>query len=102
MQNQINFRQKAKVPSVASCYAFDGAFAILSLLKANYVPAHKVIIAKMQKHWPEFAESGRSELDDIFAFREERLAGHQSFITVAFLSHLINPEQVEIIDQHNF
>ncbi|MGF7047767.1 hypothetical protein J2T13_002273 [Paenibacillus sp. DS2015] len=70
--------------------------------KVNYVPAHKVIIAKLQKYWTEFAETGHREIDSSFAFWEERLAGHQSFITVAFLSHLINPEQVEIIDQHNF
>ncbi|MGU3471876.1 hypothetical protein ACLBWT_12080 [Paenibacillus sp. D51F] len=70
--------------------------------KANYVPAHKVIIAKLQKHWLEFTESGNSELDDMFEFWEERLAGHQSFITLAFLSHLLNPKKIEIIDQHNF
>ncbi|WP_339192766.1 hypothetical protein [Paenibacillus sp. FSL W8-1287] len=70
--------------------------------KVNYVPAHKVIIAKLQKYWPEFAESGRTEIDDIFAFWEDRLAGHQSFITIAFLSHLLNPDKIEIIDQHNF
>ncbi|AIQ38549.1 hypothetical protein R50345_30400 [Paenibacillus sp. FSL R5-0345] len=70
--------------------------------KSNFVPAHKVIIAKLQKHWPEFAEKGKLELDDIFAFWEERLAGHQSFITIAFLSHLICSKKVEIIDQHNF
>lgn len=70
--------------------------------KANYVTAHKAIIAKLQKYWPEFAESGRLELDDIFAFWEEKLAGHQSFITIAFLSHLICSKKVEIIDQHNF
>ncbi|MEK5257569.1 hypothetical protein NST74_29420 [Paenibacillus sp. FSL F4-0125] len=70
--------------------------------KPNYVPAHKVIIAKLQKYWPEFAETGKLELDDIFAFWEEKLAGHQSFITIAFLSHLICSKKVEIIDQHNF
>jgi hypothetical protein len=70
--------------------------------KSNYVPAHKVIIAKLQKHWPDFSEAGKLELDDIFAFWEERLEGHQSFITIAFLSHLISSKKVEIIDQHNF
>ena len=70
--------------------------------KPNYVPAHKVIIAKLQKYWSEFAEAGKLELDDIFAFWEEKLAGHQSFITIAFLSNLICSKKVEIIDQHNF
>ncbi|MGG1519033.1 hypothetical protein ABE504_26720 [Paenibacillus oryzisoli] len=70
--------------------------------KVNYVPAHKIIIAKLQKYWPEFAESGKSEIDEIFAFWEDRLAGHQTFITVAYLSHLLNPDKIEIIDQHNF
>ncbi len=59
--------------------------------KANYVPEHKVIIAKLQKYWPEFAESGKAELDDIFAFWEERLAGHQLLIAIAFSSFIVFP-----------
>lgn len=70
--------------------------------KTSYVPAHKVIIAKLQKHWPEFAELGQCDFKSTFTYWEERLAGHQSFTTVAFLAHLMNPEQVGLIDPHSF
>jgi hypothetical protein len=70
--------------------------------KANYVPAHKVIIAKVQKYWPEFASAGNYDIDSTFNFFENKLAGHQNFITISFLFHLIHSDELEIIDQHNF
>jgi hypothetical protein len=36
--------------------------------KASYVPAHKVIIAKVQKYWPEYPLAGNYDLDSTFDF----------------------------------
>lgn len=70
--------------------------------KASYVPTHKVIIAKVQKYWPEYAAAGNYDIDSTFDFFENKLAGHQNFITISFLFHLVHSNEFEIIDQHNF
>ncbi|ASA24946.1 hypothetical protein [Paenibacillus donghaensis] len=69
--------------------------------KTSFVPAHKVI-AKLQKYWPEFADVGQCDLNSTFTFWDAQLTGHQSFTTVAFLAHLMNSEQVGLIDPHSF
>jgi hypothetical protein len=70
--------------------------------KNNYVGAHKIIIAKVQENFNEFIELNNFEVESIFSFWRNKLKGHQNFITIAFLTHLIHNSTVEIIDQHDF
>jgi len=76
------------------------------LRKSNFPQSHKNLIEKVQRCWPNFItylrESGNSRPERIFRFWNQTLDGHQRFITVCFLLHLLHPDEQPIIDQHSF
>ncbi len=73
------------------------------LRKSGRFPGtHKQLIADLQRRWPRLARELPKSPDRAFSLIDVRVGGPTRFITVAFILHLIHPEQVPIIDQHNF
>jgi hypothetical protein len=63
-------------------------------------PKYEGIISSFADGWPSFLEEGATSGDDVFNYWSERIGS--SFISVAFISHLIYPSEVPIVDQHTF
>jgi len=74
--------------------------------KDNYPFKQKLLISKIESLWPVFRDWALSSGDQFtpeatFQWWDKRL-GKLRYITCAYLTHLIHPQQVPIIDQHNF
>jgi hypothetical protein len=72
--------------------------------KSGYPEKHRILIGEIQNGWPDFVAS-QSQVTDarqIFDYWMGKLKGHQCFITIAFLVHLLRSDQISIIDQHNY
>jgi len=69
--------------------------------KDNYPKRHLELGMRIAKLWPDNAiQPGH---DPECAFQQWwELLGPSSFITVCFLLHLANPDDIPILDQHNF
>ncbi len=50
--------------------------------------------------WPSFLKEGITSGDDAFNYWSESIGS--SFISVAFIAHLIHPSEIPIVDQHTF
>lgn len=72
------------------------------LKKTNYPRTHKNLVAHVQQSWPEISTSLPTEVGEAFKHIKAIVGGQNRFITVAFLTHLLYPVAVPIIDQHNF
>jgi len=71
--------------------------------KSNFPERHKMLIADIEKHWPEFASSSACRKPrETYEFWQQALGTGKRFITCAFLSHLTHAETVPLIDQHNY
>lgn len=64
--------------------------------------AHERLIAQLQDGWATAAASLPRSAEEAFVALDRHFGGKTRFITVAFLVHLIHPDRVPIIDQHNF
>ena len=74
--------------------------------KDNHPSKHKLLISQIESFWPGFRDWALSAGDQFtpeatFEWWDKRL-GKLRYITSAYLTHLIHPLQVPIIDQHNF
>lgn len=74
--------------------------------KDNFPSKQKLLISEIESLWPAFRSwalsvSGKSTPEATFQWWDKRL-GRLRYITSAYLTHLIHPLQVPIIDQHNF
>ncbi|MFJ2413031.1 hypothetical protein ACIOMR_28120 [Pseudomonas sp. NPDC087814] len=74
--------------------------------KTNYPGKQGTLIAEISKLWGEYLNwvdvlANAPLPKGTFQWWSERL-GRQRYITSAFLTHLIHPRDVPIIDQHNF
>lgn len=73
------------------------------LPKTGSIPlAHQRLIADVRQVWPRASGMVLTTPDQAFIDIDDLCGGRTRFITVAFLTHLLFPEQVPIIDQHNF
>jgi hypothetical protein len=73
------------------------------LRKGDRIPAvHQKLIAEIQQAWPRIARDLPRAPEQAFAAIDKISGGRTRFITVAFLVHLLSPERVAIVDQHNF
>lgn len=70
--------------------------------KRNYPKAHKQLIIRIERVWPEYVASGCKASKETFDFWKKALEKRQRYITIAFLTHLIHPNDAPIIDQHNY
>jgi len=72
------------------------------LRKRRIPTAHEALIADLQARWPVLSRDLPPTPDAAFAMLHEAFGGATRYITVAFLTHLLYPTTVPIIDQHNF
>lgn len=72
--------------------------------KENYPDAHKRLISEVSRNWPDFAASEASSASrNTFEWWSNRLGRRTTYITAAFLTHLVHhSKSLPIIDQHNF
>ena len=65
--------------------------------------AHESLIGELQQSWAAAVAGLPQAPEDAFVALARHLQGKtKRFITVAFLLHLLHPDKVPIIDQHNF
>jgi hypothetical protein len=69
--------------------------------KANYPKHQRALAARIAKLWSTNAMLPAQDPMDAFS-RWRALLGPTSFITVCFLLHLVQPDAVPILDQHNY
>ncbi|CAM4221009.1 hypothetical protein L1N85_16125 [Paenibacillus alkaliterrae] len=63
--------------------------------------AHRTTIIHVVKAWPDFGEGASFEPEQALSFWQERLPDWQSgFDAAAFLLHLTQPDDVELVDRH--
>jgi hypothetical protein len=72
------------------------------LRKRRIPTAHEALIADLQARWPVLSGDLPATPDAAFAMLHEAFGGATRYVTVAFLTHLLYPMTVPIIDQHNF
>jgi hypothetical protein len=63
-------------------------------------PKYEGVISSFKDGWQSFISSGTTSGDNVFNFWNERIGS--SFISVAFVAHLISPLEIPIVDQHTF
>jgi hypothetical protein len=63
-------------------------------------PKHQATLSKIKNNWGAFLDRRHNNGIAIFQYWIEILP--TSFITAAFIAHLCKPEEVPIVDQHNF
>jgi hypothetical protein len=63
-------------------------------------PKYESIISSFVDGWSSFLEENTASGDAVFNYWNERIGS--SFISVAFIAHLIYPEEIPIVDQHTF
>lgn len=74
--------------------------------KTNYPSKQRALIRAIEARWPLYRQwakstSGQPSPQATFEWWTKQL-GQRRYITNAYLTHLIHPLQVPIIDQHNF
>ena len=67
--------------------------------KGNFPESHKCIMKRTAALWKQYLKTDTIVPQMTFDFWRSNSV---SFITAAFLTHLIHPEKIVIIDQHNF
>ena len=72
--------------------------------KPNYPQCHRLLISEIQGFWEEFSESEeKGRPYDTFTWWQRRLGRPTTYITAAFLAHLVHHQSpLPIIDQHNY
>lgn len=72
--------------------------------KPNFPQHHRLLISEIQELWDDFVESdAKKHPYDTFTWWLGKLGRPTTYITVAFLTHLVHHERpLPIIDQHNY
>jgi hypothetical protein len=63
-------------------------------------PKYEGVISSFADGWPSFLEEGAASGDAVFNYWSRQIGS--SFISVAFVAHLIYPTEIPIVDQHTF
>lgn len=63
---------------------------------------HERLIAQIRISWPEVCHRLPERPAEVFDLLNDAFGGKGRFVTVAFVTHLVRPDEVPIIDQHNF
>ena len=69
--------------------------------KANYPGRQRALAGRIAMQWRKNAILPTQDPNDAF-HRWRSLLGPTSFITVCFLLHLVHPDTLPILDQHNY
>lgn len=71
--------------------------------RGSYPQSYQRLIEDAERLWPAFVTSGAGKVPlNTFNWWIEHLDRKHSYITVAFITHLVHHAQIPIIDQHNF
>jgi len=70
--------------------------------KSNFPEDHKKLISLVEDIWPDYTRGRHYTGKETFDYWRDALVKRHRYITVAFITHLLHPEEVPIIDQHNF
>lgn len=100
IQSKIKFKDPCKVTADDITQALLWKYGHIN--KSNYPDDHKKFIRIIIDNWPDFYKNSTYTLNNMYDFWKERLKGHQNFVTIAYLIHLIKSDEIQIIDQHNF
>lgn len=69
----------------------------------NYPQSYTNLIAEISGHWGDFVRSGATATSqETFEWWNKTLHRKTTFITEAYITHLVHHTQLPIIDQHNF
>jgi hypothetical protein len=74
-------------------------------LKKQQIPSrHEALILELQRRWPDLIsqEIFTGSTEAVFDNLQREVGGPHRYITITFLLHLLRPNEVPIIDQHNF
>jgi len=99
-QFKRDFSEEGRIPPIEGAFRWKwGHWG-----KGNYPDAHKLLISEVSRSWPDFAASEASgDSRSTFEWWSYRLGRRTTYITVAFLTHLVHhSKSLPIIDQHNF
>ena len=100
IESKVKFKCPTQVTATNITKALEWKYGHLN--KKNYPESHKILINKVIESWNDFCLLGNCTVDNMYDFWKERLKGHQNFITIAYIIHLIKSDEIQIIDQHNF
>ncbi len=72
--------------------------------KSRIPSKHEALILELQRKWPEFASHSVlfGSAEALFGHLRRVVGGAHRYITVSFLMHLLRPNEIPIIDQHNY
>jgi len=70
--------------------------------KVNYPKAHKQLIKHIERIWPSYVAAGCTNPRATFDYWRKALEKRQRYITNAFITHLVHPDEAPIMDQHNY
>lgn len=70
--------------------------------KDNYPSKQQALVSEIKLYWADYIYTDFDEPQKIFDFWQSKLGKGTRYISVAFITHLIHPHDVPIIDQHNF
>lgn len=70
--------------------------------KNNYPQHHRDLIALINKLWPSYVDEKCTTPCETFDYWRMKLEKPHRYISVAFITHLIHPDKIPIIDQHNY
>lgn len=71
--------------------------------KPNFPKHHKKLIDEIQTLWPQFVVSGCTiKPEDTFCWWLNKLGRKTTYISVAYITHLVHHKELSIIDQHNY
>ncbi len=63
-------------------------------------PKYESVIASLVEGWEDFVKENISSGDAVFGYWNERIGS--SFVSLAFIAHLVDPTEIPIVDQHTF
>jgi hypothetical protein len=64
--------------------------------------SHEELISELQRKWPALSSELAESTYDIFLQLGDAIGRKRRYITKSFFLHLLRPNEIPIIDQHNF
>ncbi len=70
--------------------------------KDNYPSKQQALVSEIKRYWDDYVYTDFDKPQKTFEFWQSKLGKGSRYISVAFITHLVHPNEVPIIDQHNF
>lgn len=103
-----NLRSAFETPQAVSdddirCAIFWKFGHLVKLKETSKIPRdHEDLISELQGKWPAFSSELAESAYEIFLQLGTALGETRRYITKSFFLHLLRPNEIPIIDQHNF